>query len=191
MTLRGLVIGAFLAAFFASLLMPSICPAEPGAADKAFKGKTVTVTSDRLEVDNKKNVAVFIGNVAAEQDFLLCSDELYLNYDAEQRVDKITATGNVRIYQDNKESRSSMAVYDRRTRTIVITGDAVLKQCADTVRGERIVIYLDEDKALVDSKGSGRVKAVIMPNKKCGEGPASPREGVSGKTRCKRARQGL
>ena len=193
MTRRGLLTGPLMALLFVALLTPSVCRAGPEAAEKVFKEKVITVTSDRLEVDNKKGIVVFTGNVAATQDFLLCSDELYLSYDDEQEVDRITATGNVRIYQGNKESRSDRAVYDRRERTITITGDPVFKQCADTVRGERIVLYLDEDKALVESKGGERVRAVIMPNKKCAEpsGPASLREGSSGKTRCKRARQGL
>jgi lipopolysaccharide export system protein LptA len=182
-----------MALLFAGLLTPLVCRAAPDRAEKVLRDNTVTVTSDRLEVDNKKRVVVFTGNVAATQDFLLCSDELHLSYNDEQEVDRITATGNVRIYQGDKESRSDRAVYDRLARTITITGDPVFKQCADTVRGEKIVLYLDEDKAIVESEGGARVKAVIMPNKKCTEpsGPASLREGTSGKTRCKRARQGL
>lgn len=187
---RGLLAASLLTLLFTALYAPSICRAAPDRAEKVFRGNTVTVTSDRLEVDNKKKVVIFTGNVAATQDFLLCSDELQISYNDEQEVDRITATGNVRIYQGDKESRSDRAVYDRLARTITITGDPVFKQCADTVRGEKIVVYLDEDKAIVQSKGGERVKAVIMPNKKCKEpsGPALLREGTSGKTRCKRAR---
>ena len=187
MTLRGYL--ALLTVLICFAAIPFEGRAE--GARKGLNGSTVTVTSDKLAVDNRLGTVLFTGNVAAEQDFLLCSDELYLRYNDKREVESITATGSVRIFRDNKESFSRKAVYDRKARTIVITGDAVFKQCADTVRGEKIVVYLDEDKALVDSKGSGRVKAVIMPNKKCSGRPEHPGEGASGKTRCKRARQGL
>ncbi len=188
----GWVFCFLMAAVCALFVMPGTSRAESGSSLKGPVKKPVTVSADRLEADNKKNVVVFRGNVVAEEDFLLCSDELYVSYGQRQRVDKITATGSVRIYQENKESSSEKAVYDRVARTIVLTGGPVVKQCTDTVTGDKITVYLDEDRVVVESKGGGRVKAVIMPDKKCGGAAGfkavSPREGNGGETRCKRAR---
>lgn len=185
-------VGLFMAVVCALFVMPGASWAESGSSRKGPVKKPVTVSADRLEADNKKNIVVFRGNVVAEEDFLLCSDELYVSYGEEQRVDKLMATGSVRIYQENKESSSDKAVYDRALRTIVLTGGPVVRQCTDTVMGDKITVYLDEDRVVVESQGHGRVKAVIMPDKKC-EGAAgfravSPREGNGGETRCKRAR---
>ncbi len=186
------VFGLLVAAVFALLCISGTGRAESVLSRKGSARKPVTITADRLEADNKKNLVVFRGNVVAEEDFLLCSDELYLNYGERQRVDKFTATGNVRIYQDNKESVSGNAVYDREARTLVLTGGPVVRQCEDTVRGDKITVYIDEDRVVVESQGGSRVKAVIMPDKKCGE-PAgfravSPLGESGGETRCKRAR---
>ncbi len=186
------VFGLLMAALFALLCISGTGRAEPASYRKRSARKPVTITADRMEADNKKNFVVFRGNVAAEEDFLICSDELYLRYGEGQRVDKLTATGSVRIYQDDKESLSDNAVYDREARTIVLTGGPVVRQCTDTVRGDKITVYVDEDRVVVESQGGSRVKAVIMPNKKCGEsagsGAVSPLGESGGETRCKRAR---
>lgn len=188
----GWVFGLFMAVVCAFLLMPGTSRAESGSSRKGPVKKSVTVTADRLEADNKKNIVVFKGDVVAEEDFLLCSDELYISYGQGQRLDKLVATGSVRIYQENKESSSDKAVYDRAARTVVLTGNPVVRQCTDTVRGDKITVYIDEDRVVVESQGGGRVKAVIMPDKKCGGSTGSmvvsPREGSGGETRCKRAR---
>lgn len=156
--------------------------------------KPVTVTSDSMEADRGKKSVVFNGNVTAVEDFTVCSDTLYVYYDANNEVSDIEAQGNVVILQADKTSRSEKARYDRKSRTVVLTGGRPqIQQCADTVKGEKITVYLDEDKAVVESAGGGRVKAVIMPEKKCEDhGPARVQEShTSEEARCKRARQVL
>ncbi|MBI5903148.1 MAG: lipopolysaccharide transport periplasmic protein LptA [Deltaproteobacteria bacterium] len=167
--------------------------AHQGAA-KEKPRKPVTVTSDSMEADRGKKFVVFEGNVTAVEDFTVCSDTLYVYYDANNEVSHIEARGNVVILQADKTSRSEKARYDRKSRTVVLTGGhPQIQQCTDTVKGEKITVYIDEDKAVVESAAGGRVKAVIMPEKKCEDhGPPKAQEShASEEARCKRARQVL
>ncbi len=200
----NLAIGALAASLVVNLMAYGVCRAKDAGDGKnahAHAGsakekprKPVTVTSDSMEADRSKKFVVFNGNVTAVEDFTVCSDTLYVYYDANNEVSDIEAQGNVVIFQADKTSRSGKARYDRKNRTVVLTGGhPQIQQCADTVKGERITVYLDEDKAVVESAAGGRVKAVIMPEKKCEDhGPAGAEEiHASEEARCKRARQVL
>lgn len=167
---------ALIALFFVPALL---------SASSLFAGETIIVTSERLEAYRKEKVVIFKGNVEAREDFLMCSDELRLRYGEGGEVREIEARGNVRIYREDSKATSRSAHYDRAERKLVLTGDAEVERCADTVKGDRVTYYLDTGRALVDSGGGERVRAVIMPGKKCTEKKAGPVEKV---THCKRPR---
>ncbi|MBI5492131.1 MAG: lipopolysaccharide transport periplasmic protein LptA [Deltaproteobacteria bacterium] len=150
--------------------------------------KPVTVTSDTMEAKTSENVVVFRGNVVAVEDFTLCSDELHIRYGEAKDVSEIEASGNVRIFQDNKTSTSDRALYNRNERTIILTGRPQVKQCTDTVKGDRITVFLDKDNALVESEKGSRVKAVIMPEKSCTDEKKGAEKAISEEARCKGAR---
>jgi lipopolysaccharide export system protein LptA len=44
-----------------------------------------------------------------------------------------------------------------------MTGDAVLREGANVVRGDRIVVFLNENRGLVDGGENRRVTATIYP----------------------------
>lgn len=165
-----------------SAILFSACVAFAADGGPKKPKKPVTVTSDTMEANTSENRVVFRGNVVAVEDFTLCSDELNILYDDKKEVSEIEASGNVRIFQRGKESTSDKAVYDRTRRKIVLTGKPEVRQCSDTVKGDRITVNLDDDNALVEGGGGGRVKAVIMPEKKCPEGAAD--NYVSEEARC-------
>lgn len=143
----------------------------------------VSVTSDRMEAISNENLVTFRGNVVATEDFTLCSDELLIRYSETHDVKEIEASGNVRIFKDDKTSTSDKAVYDRVERKIILTGRPQVKQCTDTIKGDRITVFLDEDNAIIEGDKGGRVKAVIMPEKKCSQ-PAQEKA-TSEEARCK------
>lgn len=150
----------------------------------------VKITSDSMEAIRDKHLVIFRGDVVAEEDFLLCTDELYITYGEDNEIDDITARGNVLIVHEDRIASSREARYDRENRTLVLTGDPQIKQCTDMVRGEKITVYIDSDRATVEG-GGGRVSAVIMPQKTdCAETPfrGSSREGAVEKTLCQRPR---
>ncbi|MBI5345278.1 MAG: hypothetical protein HZB83_08120 [Deltaproteobacteria bacterium] len=192
---RGLAIAAALFLFLNAA--PGGLTAEDVRPGGAVPGKKpVTVYSDRMEAGRDDKTAVFKGNVMAEGDFTLCSEELSISYGADKEIDEITAKGNVRIFQGEKTSSSDGAVYDREKRMIVLTGGASVRQCEDTIRGEKITVYIDSDRAVVESGGGHRVMAVLTPDKKCapaGKAAAGvkgdrPERGESVEARCQRPR---
>lgn len=152
---------------------------------KGSAKKPITVTSDSMEADTKENLVIFKGNVEAIESFTLCSDELYVRYDDAKQVSEIKAKGNVRIFQDGRSAASREAVFSNKERTIVLTGEPQVKQCKDTVKGDKITIYVDQKNALVESGGGGRVKAVIMPDKNCAGAGGTAEKTTSEETRCK------
>lgn len=180
----GKSILAALAAAFTIGLLPAVLRAEDAAAPK----KPIDVTSDKMEADKGAGVVVFRGNVVVVEDFTLCSDELYVYYDEKKDVKDIVANGNVRIYQEDKTATSGKASYDRKNRTLVLSESPQVVQCTDTIKGDRITVYIDEDRAMVESGGGGRVRAVIMPEKKCKEAGKAVGGSQSEETRCKRPR---
>lgn len=60
------------------------------------------------------------------------------------------ATGHVTIEKDDGRATSRKAVYDVNDRTIVLTGDPVACQRGTRVSGEKIIMYLDDDRSEVE-----------------------------------------
>jgi lipopolysaccharide export system protein LptA len=146
----------------------SFMPREVGAEEESRKGP-VTVTSNTLEVEKGGKVFIFKGDVVAKEDFTLCSDELRFFYSEDKELREIVATGNIVIIKDDRTAEGDKAVYDRIKRTVVLSGGAKIEQCTDAVRGEKITVFLDEARSVVEGTEDGRVKAVIMPEKDCRE----------------------
>lgn len=172
---------------FAAVSIPSTAFAAQSAGREDPSRRQVTVTSDTMEARTSESRVVFRGNVAAVEDFTLCSDELSILYDGNRDVSRIEATGNVRIFQDQKTSTAGKASYNRKDRIIVLTGDPQVAQCSDVIKGDRITVYLDDNNAVVESGGGKRVRAVIMPDKNC-PGKDMPERTAGEEALCNRAR---
>lgn len=46
---------------------------------------------------------------------------------------------------------------------MILTGNAVLNEGKSSIRGERVIILLDENRGIVESGEQKKVKAVIYP----------------------------
>lgn len=183
-----------IAVFVYGAFVPSfVVAADTSSKTKAAKAndKPVTVHSDTMESLRTEGVVIFRGNVIAEQDHLMCSDELHVFYDKSQQVRDIVAIGNARIVREGSWARGDKIVYDKVGGELVIIGNAAAMQCGDIVRGEKIIFYLDSDNVMVEG-GDKRVRAVIMPqkeNKECsGEGSLGSQGHISEEFQCQRAR---
>lgn len=140
------------------------------AATPAHKDRSslpITIKSNEMSADNKGKTAIFSGKVVAKQgDITIFADKLVVSY-AEKNgdVDKVEATGNVRIVQQNRTGFADQAVYDSRNGRIVLTGTPRVVQGGDSISGKVITYYVDDDKSDVSSGGDpkARVEAVINP----------------------------
>ncbi|HLK12853.1 MAG TPA: LptA/OstA family protein [Candidatus Binatia bacterium] len=78
------------------------------------------------------------------------------------RVKEIVAVGSVRIDQGTRWATGGHAVFDQGTRTVVLTENPVLHDGPNEVAGDKVIVYLDENRSVVEG-GRKRVKAVIHP----------------------------
>lgn len=125
----------------------------------------ITIKSNQLAADNKNKTAVFSGKVVAKQgDITIYADKVTINYGEKKgEVDKIIAEGTVRIVQENRTGTAAHAVYDSREGRITLTGSPRVMQGDDTISGDNITYYIDEDRSVVSGGSGHRVEAVIQP----------------------------
>ncbi len=86
-----------------------------------------------------------------------------------QKVQSIVASGSVRIDQGTRWAVGGKATFEQSNRTLVLTENPVLHDGPNEVAGDRVVVFLDEDRSIVEG-GRKRVKAVLFPGKENGTG---------------------
>jgi lipopolysaccharide export system protein LptA len=167
-------------------------PAVSGSPfDASTFGKSkepITITSDRLEYDYKANVVVYRGDVIAIQgETKVRSDTMTVTFvssngngtangapppsgdppvpgaQGQQRLRQVVAVGNVRIDNGTRWATGGRAVFEQTNRTVVLTEDPVMHDGPNEVAGERVIVYLDENRSEVEG-GRKRVKAVVYPS---------------------------
>ncbi len=134
--------------------------------------RPTTVTADRLEVSRKERRATYTGNVVAKtSDLTVTADQMDFGFDENMEVvERMVATGNVRVHRvDGTKAVSERATYDVTQETVVLEGHARAWRGKNTVTGSRIILYIKEDRQVVEGNGSERVTAVIYPKQKPGE----------------------
>lgn len=149
---------------------------------KIDKDQPIHIVSDRLDAYNEKKLVVFSGNAIATQgDKEIKSDRLLLYYKKDPQVpgktdsknmgnsgdlEKIEAKGHVTVTQGEKIVTGNDAVFFQDTQQIIMTGNAVMREGRNIIRGDRIVVFLNEDRGIVESIEKSRVKATIYPEDK-------------------------
>jgi lipopolysaccharide export system protein LptA len=148
---------------------PAAAPAarpngSPPAQDN--RDAPVTVDADQLENIQKEGLVVFSGNVVASQNSSTqWADrmEVYLD-DKGDNIVRTVSTGNVRIVtKDCRNGTAKRAEYYDAEQRVVLIGNARVWRDDNVVTGERITIYLAEDRAVVEGGPQERVKAVFYP----------------------------
>jgi lipopolysaccharide export system protein LptA len=144
---------------------------------KADKSAPVTVDADQLESLQKEGLIIFTGNVVAKQDnSTQHADRMEVYLDAGgDRIVRTISTGSVRIItKDCKMGTARRAEYYDAEQRVILIGNARVWQDDNVVTGERITIYLAEDRSVVEAGRQERVKAVFYPKKDDGKAEAKP-----------------
>ena len=82
-------------------------------------------------------------------------------------VDKIIATGNVRIERTGGGlATAEEAVYYQEDEKVVLTGRPVVKQKQDFVEGTKITLFLKEKRSVVEGTKGKKVRAVFHQKEK-------------------------
>lgn len=112
-------------------------------------GHTV-ITSDSLTYDYKRSIAIFEKNVVVQDpEVRMESDRLNVQMAGTNAVRSVTATGNVRFWNGDKEGRCDKAIYVARTGEVLLHGNAQLIRGKDVVRGREITFSIYEDRVRV------------------------------------------
>ncbi len=125
----------------------------------------IDITSDTVEADQKTNTVIFKGNVVAKQeDTTLYANTLTIIYDQNtKKLKEIIAVGNVKVVQLEKRATSQKATFDQDKNKVVLDGEAVVREGANVIRGERITFYVEEERSVVEPVKGGRVSTSITP----------------------------
>jgi lipopolysaccharide export system protein LptA len=138
---------------------------QQGAAS-ALKGHDtnapVDVSSQRIEVQDRADRAVFVGDVHAVQgDLTMDTERLTVAYSTAPskggnvQINRIDAAGGVVVRSPSETAKGDLGIYDIDRRLITVLGNVQLNQGANQINGSRLVIDLDSGRAVVDGGPPG------------------------------------
>lgn len=174
-------------AWSAAVLMSSIClalavsPAFSQAQTQSrFSGlkmsgnDPIQIESDKLEVFDKDNKAIFSGNVNVVQGpTLLKAGKLTVFYvqgtgsaaTGSAAIDKIEADGTVYVKSEDQIATGDKGTFDMKSEVLVLSGkEVVLTQGDNILTGCKLTVQMKTGEANVESCSGGRVKGLFKPN---------------------------
>lgn len=177
--------------------------AQIGLGTRQNNNEPIDISSDTLEVQQDKQLAIFRGKVDVIQgDTRLRSDELFVYYKdraAQQpagaqpqrqpaprpaqapaagadssTISKIEAKGNVFVSTPKERAQGDFGVYDVDKKTVTLTGNVLLTSDGSTLRCARAVMYQETGRSTCDPAAGQRVRGVIIPNSSGGSATPAP-----------------
>jgi lipopolysaccharide export system protein LptA len=118
----------------------------------------VDVSSDRIEVQDRTDRAVFSGNVVAKQeDLTLATERLTVAYSSSGgiQIDRLDAAGGVLVRSPSETARGDFGVYDLNRKLITLIGNVQLQRQGNEVRGNRLTLDLNTGRAVIDGGPPG------------------------------------
>jgi lipopolysaccharide export system protein LptA len=142
----------------------------------------VDVTSQRLEVQDRADRAIFVGDVHVTQaELTLDTQRLTVAYSGGQgqaggvQIRRLDAAGGVVVHSPSETAKGDFGIYDLDHKLITVIGNVQLTRGPNVVNGQRLVINLDSGRAVVDggppgvNASGGRVTGhFTVPQKKNG-----------------------
>ena len=189
------LIAAHLAALLAATVAVSAQPSKgPPNALQGFSqnhDQPVHIEAATLEVRDKDKVATFSGNVHVTQgDTGMRCKSLVVFYEqneaeadksksvalanpgpgGQQRIKRLEARGGVVVTQKEQTATGDLGLFDMQTNTVTLTGNVVMTQGQNVLRGDRLVVDLTSGVSRIESGkgGQGRVQGLFLPG---GNGP--------------------
>ncbi|NQU40460.1 MAG: hypothetical protein HQ523_10945 [Lentisphaerae bacterium] len=102
------------------------------------------ITSDQLDYDYPRAIAVFTGNVVVtDKEIKMWADQMTVILSTTDEVESITAVGNVRIAQGARRAHCRKAIFLVSQNEVILTGNAVIFSGSDEVHGKVITIWTD------------------------------------------------
>lgn len=154
------------------------------------RGQPVQIEAARLEVRDKDKVATFSGNVKVVQgDTTMRCKVLVVFYEQKQdeaqgpqgaragapmkaaapgpggssQISRLEAKGSVVVTQKDQTATGDTGLFDMRANTVTMTGNVLVSQGPNVLRGERLVVDLTTGVSRVDAgKSNGPVRMLIQ-----------------------------
>ena len=154
---------------------PAIYAAPVGGSST---GEPIHIEADRMESDQRQGSVLFAGNVEATQgDLIIRAEQMTVYYrktgdtadpagSVSKSIDNLKASGNVKIIKQDWLASGERMEFETEGRTVVLTGNTKVWQGNNTVTGDKVTLYLDEGKSVVENQNGStdnRVKAFFYP----------------------------
>ena len=132
----------------------------------------IDVAADRIEVQERADRAIFVGNVRVTQaELTLDTERLTVAYtnDSGVQIQRLDAAGGVTVRSPSETAKGNFGIYDFDKRLITLVGDVQLVRGGSQVNGQRLVIDLDSGRAVIDggprgvNQSGGRVTGRFLP----------------------------
>lgn len=161
-----------------------------GAAPGQGQGKQspVRITSDKMVYNQAENAVVFLGNVHGTQDDMAIWATKATAYIAQKpkeqkgqkqgdkpadkagdfgdKIDRIVAEGNVRLVVGKNEGACGMLTFYVNDGVLRMDQNPILREGQNTVRGDVIKFYINENRSEVLSGTQRRVEAIFYNSPK-------------------------
>lgn len=146
------------------------------------RGQPVQIEAARLEVRDKDKKATFSGRVKVVQgDTTMRCATLVVFYEPKpqsggtapampaarpgpggsSQISKLEARGGVTVTQKDQTATGDSGLFDMKSNTVTLTGNVLVSQGPNVLRGERLVVDLTTGVSHVES-GSGPVRMLIQ-----------------------------
>ncbi|MFW5487393.1 MAG: LptA/OstA family protein [Desulfovibrio sp.] len=146
------------------------------AKDTSASGQVPTkITSEKLSYSQQGEKVVFTGDVHVKRpDFELWSDTLTAHLKVEDKsgsslansgnteIEKIVATGHVRILREGRTGKCEKATYDMKNGVVQLEGNPVLSEGKNSITGNIIRLYTETNRSEVIGGKKKRVEAVFF-----------------------------
>ena len=189
---------AFALSLFASSAMAAPASKGPPNALQGFsqnRDQPVQIEAATLEVRDKEKTAVFSGDVRVKQgDTGLRCKSLVVFYEGdspvggkpetkstmtaakpgpggEQKIKRLEARCGVVVTQKEQTATGDLGLFDMRTNTVTLSGNVVMTQGQNVLRGDKLVVDLTNGVSRVESgkNGQGRVQGLFHAGGGAGE----------------------
>ena len=157
------------------------------------RDKPIQINATTLEVRDKEKKATFIGKVVVVQgETTLKCNKLDVFYEqnaaagdaaktapkpaptpagagpggGQQQIQRLEARGNVVVIQKEQTATGDTAIYELKTNSVTLNGNATVTQGQNVIRGDRIEVDLLTGVTQVKSKTEGEsgVSGLLFPN---------------------------
>jgi lipopolysaccharide export system protein LptA len=134
----------------AAVLLMAAAPDESQTPE--LKREPIVVTSAHMKADKLGERVTFSGEVTLKKEAMtLNSDSVTVFYDAGTRaIREIEALGNVIVRKEGRIALASRALYYSKEEKIVLTGDARIIENDNQLGGERITLFIRDDRSIVE-----------------------------------------